>query len=210
MVTYTLRTALPLGRLFGIVALVGIFHAVRPAPAAGQLGEGAEAGAHRQGAWYGLGAGAGWDRLACEICAGDRLPGLSGYVQGGGTLSRQVQLGGEVKFWNRSSAAGVDQLLGTFGIVALWYPNVARNLQLKGGFAYLSFTADDGEDAISTTSFGPQFGIAYDIRVGPTLSVTPYASWIVTPFGDLTFNDTRVRGDVRSTLLQVGVGVLQH
>jgi hypothetical protein len=30
---------------------------------------------------------------------------------------------------------------------------------------------------------------------------------MITPFGDLTFNDTRVRGDVRSSFIQVGVGL---
>lgn len=209
MVNRALRSISPGIRVPGLLVLASFVLATDPSAGMAQ-GAADAAGAHRRGAWYGLGAGAGWDRLACDICAGDRLGGLSGYVQLGGTLSPALQLGGEVKFWNRSSGEGVDQLLGTFGIVALWYPNPARNLQLKGGFGYLTLTADDGDDTISSTAFGPQFGVAYDIRMGPTLSVTPFASWMLTPFGDLTFNDTRVRGGVRSTLLQIGVGLLHH
>lgn len=166
-------------------------------------------GRHREGMWYGLGAGVGWDRLACDICAGDRIGGLSGYLQAGGTLQPDWLLGAELKFWNKGDEL-VDQLLGAFSIVALWYPNPARPFHVKGGFGYLALRAEDGENTLSTTSFGPQVGVGYDLPIGPRVSVTPYASWMITPFGDLTFNDTKIRGGVRSTLLQLGIGVTHH
>lgn len=164
---------------------------------------------HREGIWYGLGAGAGWDRLACDICAGDRIGGLSGYLQAGGTLQSDWLLGAELKFWNKGDES-VDQLLGAFSIVALWYPNPARPFHVKGGFGYMALHAEDGENTLSSTSFGPQVGVGYDLPIGPRVFVTPYASWMITPFGDLTFNDTKIRGGVRSTLLQLGIGVTHH
>ena len=163
----------------------------------------------RQGFWYGFGAGAGWDRLSCDVCAGDRIGGLSGYVQAGGTLRDDLLLGGEVKFWSSGEGA-VNQLLGAFSLVGIWYPNPASGLHLKGGFGYLTFRAEDDEAKLTTTAFGPQFGVGLDLPVGRSLSVTPFANWMVTPFGDLTFNDTRVSGGVRSSLLQVGIGLTSH
>ena len=163
----------------------------------------------RAGLWYGLGAGAGWDRLACDICAGDRNGGLSGYLQAGGTIEPGWLLGGELKFWNKGDEA-VDQLLGAFSVVALWYPRPERRLHFKGGFGYLTLRAEDAENTLATSAFGPQIGIGYDLAIGPRVSLTPYASWMFAPFGDLRFNDTKIRGGVRSTLLQLGLGVTHH
>jgi hypothetical protein len=174
--------------------------------AAAPLAAQPEAESPGEGLWYGLSAGAGWDRMSCGICAGERRPGLSASVRAGGTLNPGLLLGGEAGGWSNSSG-GVDEFLGSFGAVLFWFPDPAGPIHLKGGFGYLSYRAEDAENFLSTTAFGPQVGVGYDFRVGRTLALTPSINCMITPFGDLTFNDTRVRGDVRSSFIQVGVGL---
>lgn len=169
----------------------------------------AQAESPHEGPWYGVSVGAGWDRMSCGICAGERRGGLAATVRAGGTLNPGLLLGGEAGGWSNNSG-GVDEFLASFGAVLHWFPDPAGPLQLKGGFGYLSYRASDIENTLSTTSFGPLVGIGYDLRVGRSLAVTPSASWMFTPFGDLTFNDTRVRGDARSSFIQIGVGLTRY
>lgn len=193
--------------LTGIAVLIGVT-ALLPSTAAAQTSAEPRAD-QREGVWFSLAAGTGWDRLSCGICAGERRNGLSGAIAVGGTLDSRWLLGGETSYWSNASD-GIDETLVSIGILAAFYPNAASGLHLRGGLGYLAYEADDGEDSLGTTSFGPHAGIGYDLSVGNRLSLTPQASLMVTPFGDLTFNDEKVRGDVRSSYLRLSVGLTWH
>lgn len=179
------------------------------AQAAGQRSAVAQDGAlHdvREGVWYGIAAGAGWDRLSCGVCAGERRGGIAGSARAGGTLSANWLLGGELNGWSNSSG-GVNEHLVFVSAVAHWFPAPTGSVHFKGGLGYLAYAANDDEASLSTTAFGVQGGIGYDLPIARGVALTPSFSWTFAPFGDLTFNDTRIRGDVRSSFLQLGVGL---
>ena len=54
-------------------------------------------------AWYTIGGGAGGNRVSCADCEKiERFWGGSGYLRAGGTVGRNVSVGGEFAFWQAS------------------------------------------------------------------------------------------------------------
>src|SRR6185503_4521008 len=94
----------------------------------------------RDGGWFGFGVGAGSTGVDCYRCVDTRTDGLSGYFRAGGTLTRHVQLGGEVNSW-LNTVNGVDEALHVVSAVGLWYPNTARGFFLKFGVGVTDYRA---------------------------------------------------------------------
>lgn len=163
---------------------------------------------HRQGLWMGAGLGAGFDRVFCEICDGSVQAGWSGYLRLGGTVSPRLLLGGELTGWLRGQE-GVTQSMGAVSFVAYWYP-ADTNLYLKGGGGVIGFRSADGEDAVTSTTFGPTLGLGYEQLVSPKVSVVPFFHVLVAPSGTLRFNGDEVISGVGFVLWQGGVGVTIH
>jgi hypothetical protein len=156
----------------------------------------------------GAGLGAGFDRVFCEICDGSVQAGWSGYLRLGGTVSPRLLLGGELTGWLRGRE-GVTQSMGAVSFVAYWYP-AHTNLYLKGGGGVIGFRSADGEDAVTSTTFGPTLGIGYEQLVSPKVSVVPFFNVLVAPSGALRFNGDEVINGVGFVLWQGGVGVTIH
>jgi hypothetical protein len=168
----------------------------------------------REGFWWGLGLSYGWVHVRCDICDSDRSWSLSATGRAGGTLSQSVLLGVEANGWTTSEGEAedqVDEYLGSFSAVIFWYPSDTGSLYFKGGFAYLAYRADDDEVALTSSGFGPQFGIGYEFRVARSFSVQPYFNSIVTiPTGNLDIDGDRQADGVGLSLLQFGLGVTWH
>ena len=163
---------------------------------------------HRQGLWMGVGLGAGFDRVFCEICDGSVQAGWSGYLRLGGTVSPRLLLGGELTGWLRSREEAT-QTMGAVSFVAYWYP-ADTNLYLKGGGGIIGFRSADGEDAVTSTTFGPNLGLGYEQLVSPRVSIVPFFNVLVAPSGTLRFNGDEVISGVGFVLWQGGVGVTIH
>lgn len=163
---------------------------------------------HRQGLWLGAGLGAGFDRVFCEICDGSVQAGWSGYLRLGGTVSPRLLLGGELTGWLRGREAAT-QSMGAVSFVAYWYP-ADTNLYLKGGGGVIGFRSADGEDAVTSTTFGPTLGLGYEQLVSPKVSIVPFFNVLVAPSGALRFNGDEVINGVGFVLWQGGVGVTIH
>ncbi len=164
----------------------------------------------REGLWWGLGLDYGWVNVSCDICDGSRGAGLSATARLGGTISQSLLLGGEVNGWTNSEE-GVDEYLGSFSAVALWYLTPDGSFYLKGGFGYMSYRIDDEENALTSSGFGPQVGAGYEFRVSRSFSIQPYMNAIITlPTGNLDFNGDREASEVSLGLFQVGLGVTWH
>jgi hypothetical protein len=159
------------------------------------------------GFWFAIGLGTGWARVTCAICRGDRPAGFSFYARLGGGVSRGLRVGGEAAAW-RYSANGVVQHLTALSAGAYWYPVRRTRLYLKGGLGWVSHRAEDGTDVITSSGFGPQMGIGYELPVGRALYLAPYFNAVFGVIGGaVKFNAAQVTGAPRITLIQFGAAL---
>jgi Outer membrane protein beta-barrel domain len=161
-----------------------------------------------RGPWLGAGIGTASAAVNCDICTGDRNGGLSGYLSGGFTFSRNLRAGAELAGW-RDETAGVTQRLILYGASLYWVPTPTASWYLKGGVGLLSYrasTEDDEEDPLEASTGALQLGAGYDMRVGSKVWLTPFANLIVSTSGDLSSGNTIVT-DASFSLMQIGAGV---
>ncbi len=143
----------------------------------------------RRGFWFS--GGLGWGSLGCSDC-GSRDNGASASIGLGGTLSQHVQLGGGVDVWTKEEN-GVSMRAGTVTALVRVYPSSRSGFFLTGGLggASMSASATSGGWGFTTTSSGAGavLGLGYDIRVGRSVSLTPYYNGVGMAFdgGDLNF-----------------------
>lgn len=164
----------------------------------------------RAGFWWGFGVSYGWAHVQCDICLADRAWALSGTGNLGGTIHHGLLLGAELSGWTHS-VEEVDEYLGSLSAVAQWYPNRDGRFYLKGGLGYLAYRIDDGEDALTSSGFGPQLGAGYEFYISRHASIQPYLNLIITiPRGNLYFNGDRQAEGVSLSLVQLGLGVTWH
>jgi len=162
------------------------------------------------GLWYSVGVAPGWARVTCGLCAGRRKTGLSALLGVGGSTSRAVRIGAELAGW-RQREGGVTQTLLSFGAAAYWYPNVGRQLYLRGGAALVMHRTNDGTDVITSSGIGPQFGIGYEYLVSRVWRLAPFAYYSVGAFaGDVKFNGGQAAGSATVSFLQVGAALTRR
>ena len=144
-----------------------------------------------------IGAGLGWGSLGCSDC--DRLNGVSGYVNVGGTVNDQLLLGFESNGWTKEEA-GVRLSHGNFSGVGYYYPQPESGFFIKGGLGVSTLKLDlGGFGSGSETGFGLIGGLGYDARIGANSSLTPYANLL---YGSFDGGSTNV--------IQAGLGVTWH
>src|SRR2546430_12823062 len=79
----------------------------------------------REGFWIGFGFGYGSAKPSCDGCGTlDSRGGFTGFLKLGGTLSKQVLLGGEVNAWTKADSGVTDQL-GNVSAAVYYYPAVS-------------------------------------------------------------------------------------
>ncbi|UCF20726.1 MAG: hypothetical protein JSU87_04770 [Gemmatimonadota bacterium] len=167
-------------------------------------------GSSRQGLWWGVGFSYGWAHVACDICRSGRGGGMSVTGDIGGTVSPSLLMAGELNGW-LTGAGEVDEYMGTVGAVAYWYPRGGGPFYLKGGMSYVAYRNDDGENALTSSGFGPQVGAGYQVFVTSRMAIQPYFNLIVTlPLGNLTFNGDRQAEGISLGLLQLGLSATWH
>jgi len=169
----------------------------------------AQSNSIRHGMWVGAGLGLGSARLSCQICRSNRDGGTSGYLRAGTTLSSAVLLGLEGTVWYESDR-GVDQLLGSLQGVVYLYPKPSSGFYLKAGLGISQFSAKDSDDELSSQALAGQVGIGYEVPMGRSLSIVPFANFLGSTSGDVRFNDTVAGLSANTSLLQFGVGVTLH
>lgn len=165
--------------------------------------------ANHRGVWIGGGLGLGSARLSCTVCRAGRDGGTSGYLRVGATVTPQLLIGGEALAWYHSQG-NLSFLLGSIQAVVLLYPMPKSGLYIKTGFGLAQYSAKDPTDKISSQALAGQVGVGYEVAIGRTLSIVPYANFLGTTGADVRFNDTVSGLGAKTSLMQVGVGVTLH
>lgn len=141
-------------------------------------------GYHRQGVWFG--AGLGYGTTSGEDTGNESGP--AAYLRVGGTVSQDFLLGGEALGWYWSS--GDEELLRTsLSLVMVFYPLRRADLILKGaaGFAHAESKRPSPVgggilEVVRHDGFAMSLGVAYDVRVATTLSITPGVEVVANNF----------------------------
>ncbi len=165
--------------------------------------------ARPHGAWLGAGIGAGWGRLSCRICVGERESGTAGYLRAGFAAASGLLVGAETLVWYRSGS--VDQVVYAVQAVALVYPSRRSGLYLKTGVGWARYSADDDDGGdVAAGAFAAQVGIGLEVPVARGVSLVPFANLMGTTGADLEVNDTVSEQSANTSLVQVGLGLTLH
>ncbi len=163
----------------------------------------------REGQWLTVGVGAGFDQVACQVCASDFKSGLAGLVRFGGTLSPRLLIGVEVDGWTRRDEE-VRQYLGSLGPVLLWYADATARFHVKLGAGAVGFRASQEGEALTAVAFGVNAGLGYDHPITGSLSVTPFANLVLAPFATLKLDGEEAVSGATLGLVQAGLGITWH
>lgn len=172
-------------------ALVALAVALAPAAASAQ--------GHpqtREGFWIGFGLGYGSLGFECTGCGNEREGALSGYLKMGGTLSPKLLLGGETNGWSKD-IGGSMVTAANASVVLYFYPSPTGGFFLRGGLGWATL---DVEGLGSETGPGGVFGIGYDVRVSPKMSLTPV----------LNFAGGTLANDFKQNVVQIALGLTWH
>lgn len=150
----------------------------------------------REGLWFNLGMGYG--SLGCFDCEG-REGGLSGGLGLGGTVSRTAMLGVFSNGWSKSES-GVTLTVGSLVAGVRWYPSSTGGFFFLGGLGIGVVRVDlSGFGHETQTGAAALLGLGYDIRLGASVSVTPFWNGVGIKHdnGDANFG-------------QIGLGITIH
>jgi hypothetical protein len=158
----------------------------------------------RRGFWFAAGLGAGGE--SNDFVAGSGYseafyqPTVS--LKAGGTVSRNLRLGGEVLSWFNEEGDAVESLSSLL-LIAQFYPLRAAGLYLKGGLGIgrNAVEFDDGFD-VGDTGFAGLIGAGYELRLGRHVYLTPSLDLVGHTY------EGRAGGSYRERLVNFGLGVL--
>lgn len=154
-------------RLISRLAVIGILLGMVATPGEAQRAQ------MRDGFWFTVGVGGG--SLGCKDCE-ERENGGAGTIALGGTLSRNVLLGGSLNGWTKSED-GATLTVGLVAVEARFYPSATGGFFLKAGAGVGSVDLSFGNVTVSENGAGGMVGLGYDIRVGRMISLTPWLQW---------------------------------
>lgn len=146
-------------------------------------------------------AGAGWGSFGGEGI-GAREGGLAGQLELGWTLTPQVLLGVEGGAWTRKND---DTRRTHASVIAVgrFYPMIERGLFVRGGVGIAHLRVSSSTPILSyrvaDNALAVGAGLGYDIPVGSSISITPYASFVLGDFAGGSAN-----------VFQGGLGVTWH
>ncbi|HXI20928.1 MAG TPA: autotransporter outer membrane beta-barrel domain-containing protein, partial [Gemmatimonadales bacterium] len=72
------------------------------------------------------------------------------------------------------------------------------------------FSAKDNQDEVSSHALAGQVGVGYEVPMGRSLSIVPFANFLGSTGGNIRFNNTVTDLSANTSLLQFGVGLTLH
>ena len=174
-----------------------------PAALSGQLNLSASAGA-------GLGSVA----FDCEACDGERDTGIALLGRLGVGLFSGVQLSGELTHWrgDYEDTRGTGDARITIAAATLqWHPT-ARGFFVKGGggMSFVDYEASFGTlGDVTVETSGPSLlaGIGWDMPMGSSWAITPFATLHLSSKRDVTVNGLENGEQLGGDMLHAGVAI---
>jgi len=137
--------------------------------------------------WIHVDLGYGTANVSCDLCAsGPRLGGVTYGVELGGTLNPNVRLGGAFEAWTHGTGSAAEDM-ENLGVVMYYYPT-SSGLFVKGLVGLSTYHAA-GFPAISGTGWGATAGIGYEVPIGRSATIIPFADYVLGNVGDLSYDD---------------------
>jgi len=168
-----------------------------------------QTGPYREGFWIGVGAGWGSAAIACSSCPSQRRVGsVATTLRMGGTLTRQLLLGGELNAWSRNHS-GITETVGDMSVVLYFYPTITGTVFLKGGIGIVIYNAD-ASPRLESGGGGVNVGVGMDLYLGRKFSLTPYASFVGALNGNLRIGGEDTGVAAKPNLFLVGVAATWH
>ena len=159
----------------------------------------------RSGFTFSVGIGGGSAQITCDDCGDERRSAVTGYLRAGGVIRPNFILAGEVNGWTKKDG-DARSTISTVNAVALWYPS-SSGLYLSGGVGFGNLTFEFSEGAVTLsvkgTGFAYQVGAGYDITVGTTIAITPFATYFRT--AGVEFEGTG--GKANGNVIHAGLGL---
>lgn len=170
----------------------------------------------RAGFWWGIGFGAANAKVSCDGCPTvdpELFPMID--VRLGGTVNRNVTVGGQIAGGQKSGAFGdpgsVDHTVGDVNFSAYIYPRAAGDLWFQAGLGAVVWQGDDGTLRLHSTAAGVTLGAGYDFPVGTRASVTPSLRGAFGGKGKLVDDDGNSANVHWTTwFVELGLAVLWH
>lgn len=139
----------------------------------------------RDGFWFN--GGLGFGSAGCDGCSG-RESALTIALGAGGTLSPKVLLGASIDGWSKSEG-GATITIATLLARLRFYPSATGGFFLTAGLGLGSVRAElTGFGSDTETGTGALLGLGYDLRVGNTVSLTPFWNGFATHTSNTDFN----------------------
>ncbi len=164
---------------------------------------------YREGFWIGFGLGWGSASISCSACGStQRLGSSAATLRMGGTLTRQLLLGGEVNAWSHD-ASGVTETVGDMSAALYYYPSARGTFFIKGGVGIAVYDANTSP-TLESEGLGVNVGVGFDWYLFRKFSLTPYASFLTALGGNLKVGGTDTGVAVKPNLFQLGVAATWH
>lgn len=167
---------------------------------------------HPEGWWGGFGAGIAALRFACADCGDDQpvyeAPAVA--VTFGKSIGRKVAFGVEYGGSFPTIESGTRVVASSLTGMARWYPSPAPLfLKFGVGLSRVRATVTSNGQTVSEirNGTGIVFGIGWDVRLGRSAALTPYAGWHMSAIGDIGDEATAQKRDVSWNTWTFGVSV---
>jgi hypothetical protein len=161
----------------------------------------------REGAWGSFLLGAGSVGVSCGFCPTDRQWGPSGMFAVGGTISRQILLGGGTSVFGRTSETADTYLGWAYGLIRA-YPSASINGFVSGGAGLNYGRGTSSTDDYQALGAGFLVGLGWDFGLGESFALTAFANALFSAGGYLEQNGVQAsNSSFNPTLFQFGLGV---
>jgi hypothetical protein len=167
----------------------------------------------RDGFHFSIGLGTASVSATCTGCDvdffGDRISGLSGYVQLGGAATSKLVIAAEFTGWMKNDVP-IYRRIALLNLVLLGYPSETSGFFVKGGVGGLRAIAENDFVLVQSDAITATTGVGYDVPLGGKTKLTAYVNYIRTYNAETWINGFTTSVPVAPNAIQFGTALTLH